>query len=135
MYLENLSLRYQINVLKDEIADTRQMNVKNNDNLKNKTKVFNEIYKATNQYKGDISGNEAFFQKITQTQLLDKLKEKYKQVKENLYEKEREVESLKATMKITKINELEYQLRVYEAEIDRLQKIIRATDPKMLEMS
>ena len=103
--------------------------------MKHKDKVFGEIYKATSHYKGDISGNESFFQKVTQSQLLDKLKEKYKQVKETLKEREKEIDDLKATLKLTKINELENTNRLYLVEIERLVKIIRDMNPKVLEQS
>ena len=103
--------------------------------MKHKDKVFGEIYKASSHYKGDISGNESFFQKVTQSQLLDKLKEKYKQVKETLKEREKEIDELKATLKLTKINELDKTNKIYLVEIERLVKIIRDMDPKVLEQS
>jgi len=133
MYLENLSLRYQIKLLKEEVSSFRAKFVKNDEDMTNKNRLFDEIYKASAQFKGDISGNESFFQKVTQSHLLDRLKEKYKEVKENLRKKEKEIEDLKATLKMTKINELENQNKIYFAEIERLVNIIRNTDPQELE--
>jgi len=128
-------LRYQIKTLKEEVFSFRSKLIKSGDEIKNKNKAFDEIYKATSNFKGEITGNESLFQTVTQSHLLDKLKEKYKQVKENLKVREKELEDLRATLKLTKIFELENQNKIYISEIERLTKIIRNTDPVLLEQS
>ena len=116
LYEENLSLKQKINNLTEEL-------------LKLKTKIF--------QIEKELNRKDDFEEKIpvgsSSHHLLKKLKLIIKDLKTQAAEKDQEIENLKKSLKLSRVTEIEIEMKAYIDECTRLkhhlEEIMKQKDP------
>jgi hypothetical protein len=116
---ECIQLKYTVNSLNKELAFYKSEVNKRDRELNNKNKVLQDIYYDTQNNMMKDSDNRAL-QKLRDNNLCINMKTQYKEIKQELVKKDSELETLKRTVKSTKINEIQNESLIYIEELKKL---------------
>lgn len=91
--------------------------------LRGRDRLLDEVYKSAYI---TASGNEARHNLNKDALMLVRLKREVEQLKDQVLERDDEIASIKMSVKMTKIQELEAELKVYVGECARMRKVAEA---------
>lgn len=120
LYDQNIALKLNINDYKDDNLRLRTRMKQLVAQLRGRDKLIDELYKSAYI---TLNGNQAGLNLNKDALLLINLKREVQDLKDQLYLKDDELTGLRMSMKLTKLKELETELRLYVAECLRLRKI------------
>ncbi|TNV85398.1 hypothetical protein FGO68_gene15267 [Halteria grandinella] len=120
LYDQNIALKLNINDYKDDNLRLRTRMKQMVAQLRGRDKLIDELYKSAYI---TLNGAQASSNLNKDALLLINLKREVQDLKDQLYLKDDEITSLRMSMKLTKLKELETELRLYVAECLRLRKI------------
>jgi len=120
LYDQNIALKLNINDYKDDNMRLRTRMKQLVSQLRGRDKLIDELYKSAYI---TLNGNQAGMNLNKDALLMINLKREVHDLKDQLYLKDDEVLGLRMSMKLTKLKELETELRLYVAECLRLRKI------------
>lgn len=120
LYDQNLALKLNINDTKDDNIRLRTRLTQISMQLKGRDKLIEELYKSAYI---TANGNEARQNLNKDALLIINLQREVQQLKDHLISKDDDIANLKMSIKLTKVQELEAELRMYIKECKRLRKI------------
>ena len=120
LYDQNLALKVNINDYKDDNMRLRTRMKQLVGQLRGRDRLIDELYKSAYI---TANGNKARHNLNKDALILISLKREVETLKDQLFQKEDEVTGLKMSMKMTKIQELETELRMYVGECMRMRRM------------
>jgi len=113
LYEENMQLKNYINTIKKDFAFSKSDNRKLERELDKKEKIIEDIVDS-----GNLQGDK--INKAKETHLIIGLKKQFKDVQTQLKNKTVELDNIKKTLKVTKLNELNIEVNTYTDELQKL---------------
>ena len=113
LYEENMQLKNYINTIKEDFAFSKCDNRKLELELDKKEKIIEDIVDS-----GNLQGDK--INKAKETHLIIGLKKQFKDVQTQLKNKTVELDNIKKTLKVTKLNELNIEVNTYTDELQKL---------------
>jgi len=113
LYEENMQLKNYINTIKKDFAFSKSDNRKLELELDKKEKIIEDIVDS-----GNLQGDK--INKAKETHLIIGLKKQFKDVQTKLKNKTVELDNIKKTLKVTKLNELNIEVNTYTDELQKL---------------
>ena len=117
---ENKQLKSTLNHLNKELLVVKSEVHKKDKEINHKNKFIQDIYSDTQSNMLKSQNEMKLLQKLRDNNLLSNIKKQYSDLKKEFNKKEIELESLKRTLKSTKLKEVQGEMQIY---IDELQKL------------
>lgn len=120
LYEEILHLKSINNTLKRELTLVKSENNKKEQEINKKDKVIEDIVVDSQQSMFNSQSESKHVLKAKDAHLLIKMKKQFKELKVEFKEKCEELEQLKKTLKLTKINEIAIESKTYLEELNKI---------------
>lgn len=129
LYEDTIHLKNTINELKKDISNLKSENHKFSLELNKKDKIIEEILidSQNNMFNNNPLNESKVLTKAKETHLFIQTKKQFKELKNEYKAKCLELESVKKNLKLTKINEIAIELKVYMDELARIKSLYLVT--------
>ena len=122
LYEELIYYKSLVNNLKKELSILKSQNAKKETEINKKDKVIEDIV-IDSQNSIYYREGENLMAKAKEANLISKMKKQFRSLKFELEEKSHETENLKKTLKITKINEMNIEIKTLNEEMSKIKTL------------